>query len=307
MPTQLVPSSSGNQLLNLLPGEGPNVGGELEMAGLAFGELVERTGQAIAETQNRLNLTGANTASALANTLVDVVAVKETIYDDNGNITDSNSHTRKLPLINFIDPVFYEWPTVRLQGQFYASEIADAKHAYDRAYTSKWSSQQHGLLVLLGGGRTAHSYQVTETERNELTTSDVSVGRVRMNAMLKPRTDVTIPKPTQVLRGPSLSILEGAITDIHEGGNASAPVIERTMSVIVQFNKRTGEAIPGKDLSIETDGLAWEYVGDSATNASGQVTIMLHRYFQEDEDTAPTNFVLTARKGMVQNSATLYL
>ncbi|HMC17449.1 MAG TPA: hypothetical protein VKI18_17570, partial [Albitalea sp.] len=100
-----------------------DVADELSRAGMSFGKLVETTGRAVAETQLKLNETGAAMASTLATTLVDVIAVQESIYDDDGNLDDSHTFTRKLPLINFIDPVFYEWSAVRLQGQFSASEL----------------------------------------------------------------------------------------------------------------------------------------------------------------------------------------
>ena len=54
-----------------------NVSGEISQAGVAFGDLVETTGMAVAETQNRLNTTSADSATALASTQVDVIAVQE--------------------------------------------------------------------------------------------------------------------------------------------------------------------------------------------------------------------------------------
>ena len=71
-----------------------DVSGQLATAGLAFGDLVKLTGQAVAETQQTLNKTAADSTSTLAQTLVDVVAVQEVDYDDNGNITGAKSFTR---------------------------------------------------------------------------------------------------------------------------------------------------------------------------------------------------------------------
>lgn len=283
-----------------------NVSDEIRTAGLGFGDLMLRTGQAVAETQNRLSVTGASSATALATTLVDVVAVQEKVYDDQGNITEMRTHTRRLPLVNFIDPVFYQWENVRVQAQFTGSEFADASSASGSSYSSSSGEAQGGLLIILGGGgmtvdsRSSSYNQATDSSR------DISMGQVRTNALLKPRTDIGVPKPTQVLRGPHLAILQGAITDVHSGGGGSGPLTARTMSLLLQYNRRQGTPIANKAISVETDGVSWSYVGSGLTNASGQLEITLRREFiDEDADITPRNFVISARIGMVQNSTTV--
>ena len=287
--------------MDIIPAEA-NVTDELLNAGIAFGDLVLTTGQAVAETQNKLNATSASSASALATTTVDVIAVQEKIYDDQGNIENMVTHTRKLPLINFIDPVFYEWTSVRLQGQFYANELVAASSSQRYQSTSKKKSGQGGFFVLLGGGRTTLDISSTTTDFATDSTQDISYGRVRMNAMLRPRADIGVPKPTQVLRGPRLSISEGEISDIMDGSLLTA----RTMSLLIQYNLRNGNPIENKTISIETDGVSWEYAGVATTDTDGQVEILLRRTFLDEEaDTSPVSFVVSARKGMVQNSVTV--
>ncbi len=283
-----------------------NVSNEISTAGIAFGDLVLRTGQAVAETQNKLNATSAASATALANTLVDMIAVQEKVYDDQGNLDHMVTHTRKLPLVNFIDPIFYQWSNVRLQGQFYANELASASSTHTNVRTLSDKSGQGGLFIILGGGRTTVDWTNTTTDTTTQMTSDVSYGRMRMNALLQPRTDVGVPKPAQVLRGPRLAIIEGAITDIHSGGGSTGALTARTMSILIQYNRRNGAAIAGKAISIETGGVPWSLVGGGTTNASGQLEILLRREFiDEDADTTPQNFIVTARVGMVTNSTTV--
>jgi hypothetical protein len=96
--------------------EDANVADELRGAGIAFGTLVERTGAAVAATQLELDTSSAATASALASTLVNVIAVRERVFRDDGTLDHVTNHVRPLPLISFIDPVFYQWTSVRLQG-----------------------------------------------------------------------------------------------------------------------------------------------------------------------------------------------
>jgi len=276
------------------------VGDEIGRAGAGFGELVERTGAAVAATQNLLNDTGARTATALAETLVDVVAVQEKVYRDDGSLDTSIAHTRKLPLISFIDPVFYKWSSVRVQGRFWANEFSSEV----QTDTSSGSSGSGGVSasafgISLGAG---YNYnRSSSSSGNVERTTDSSVGQMRMNALLEPRSDVSIPKPNQVIRGPRLSLIQGALEDVLDG----AALVARTMSLLIQFNRRDGSPIAGKAISVESDGIAWSYVGGplAVTDGSGQVEITLRRDFVgETPDTTPTDFIVSARVGLVQNS-----
>ena len=298
--TQLMQSSS---TLDILPFD-PAIADEVGRAGVAFGDLVETTGQAVAATQLQLDLNSAATAQALATTQVDVIAARGTTYRDDGSIDSQIDHTMKLPLINFIDPVFYEWSHVRLQGQFYAMEVANAATAHERRYTKQSSTGQAGLLVLFGGGRTATRSSETVIDRGTTEARDTSIGRMRANAMLRPRTDVSVPKPTQVIQGPNIAILQSEFTPDNTGGFLSA----RHMELIIQYSTREGNPIPGKEFSVDTGGLTWEYTGAHVTDADGNVSITLTRSFVDaDADTTPTDFVVTARKGLVSNSITVQM
>ena len=296
--TQMTTASSTLDILPYIP----DVGDEVDQAGVAFGDLVETTGEAVASTQLRLDLNSAATAQALANTLVDVIAVRETIYNDNGSIDDQVDHTMKLPLINFIDPVFYEWSHVRLQGQFRAMEVATAATAHQKNYTKQTHTGQAGLLVLFGGGSSGKRESTNVIDRSNTTARDTSIGRMRMNALLRPRADVSVPKPTQVIQGPNLAILQSALSDDNTGGFLSA----RHMDLLIQYTTRQGDPIPGKNFAIETNGLTWEYSGAEITDADGNLSITVTRTFVDAEaDTTPTNFIITARKGMVSNNVTV--
>ena len=80
--------------LALAAQESTKVGQDLTNAGSDFGALLLGIGNAVAATQQKLTETSADTTSALAQTLVDVIAVQETIYDDGGTITGSKSFTQ---------------------------------------------------------------------------------------------------------------------------------------------------------------------------------------------------------------------
>lgn len=282
--------------------EDANVADELRGAGIAFGTLVERTGAAVAATQLQLDTSSAATASALASTLVNVIAVRERVFRDDGTLDHVTNHVRPLPLISFIDPVFYQWTSVRLQGEFYAREFAGSSES-----TSSSSSGGYGLLgagvsMWLGPGMFHTGSLSSTTTRTAEVSTDVSLGRIRASALLEPRDDVGIPKPNQVIRGPRLALIQGEIADEMDGDTLAG----RTMSMLLQFTRRDGTAITGKALSIETSGVPWRHLGTGVTDASGQIQIELRRDFlDEDADTTPANFIITARIGLVSNSVTV--
>lgn len=286
-----------------LPGTA-DVSDELSRAGMSFGKLVEFTGKAVADTQLKLNQTGAAMASVLATTQVDVIAAQESIYDDEGNLDEAKTFTRKLPLINFIDPVFYEWTAVRLQGQFFASEIVASNETSSSAFHSSDHSGNAGLFIVLGVGSTSVSYGSTTTKGDVDSSSDRSFGHVRASALLQPKRDIGVPPPRQVIRGPSLNVVAGEIVDVITGGK----LVARTMSALLELRKQDGTPIAGKSLSIETDGAPWNFsvAGAETTDVAGQVAITLRRDFLGDApDIAPKDVVLSARLGLVANSTTL--
>jgi len=297
-----LPIGAGTTTL-ALPGTA-DVSDEINRAGMSFG-LMEFTGKAVAETQLKLNETGAAMASTLATTQVDVIAVQESIYDDEGNLDSAQTFTRKLPLINFIDPVFYEWRGVRVQGYFSASELVASQESSSTTSSGGFGFGGVGIsfgVIGLGGIGTSSSTTTTTSDVNQ--SFDRSYGRVRASALLEPKRDIGVPAPRQVVRGPSLTVIAGEIKDVITSGALTA----RTMSVLLELRKQDGTAIAGKSISIETDGAPWSFTtaGAETTDAAGQVGITLRRDFiGETPDTAPKDVVLSARLGLVSNSTTL--
>jgi hypothetical protein len=287
-----------------------NAGNSLAAAGSDFGTLIKGVGNAVAQTQVDLTKTSVDSTSALASTIVDVIAVQETTYDDNGNIAESKAFTQKLPLIDFIDPVFYQWTQVRLQGRFLISEIATAANATSSRFTSKDNSQQHGLFVILGGGQTSDSWTYGTSQVSTHTDQAQAVGIARMYAQLNPRTNVGVPKPTQVVQGPSLNVVQGEMQELPGGG--AAPT-SRTLSLLLQLRRMDGTPIPGKSISVETDGTPWGFsdAAKTTTDAAGNLSIKLERTFlatvppAPPPNTAPVPTVVTVRVGLVSNSVTV--
>jgi hypothetical protein len=296
-------------VLGTLPAS--DVSDEGKAAGLAFGELIRKTGEAVAETQKLLNHTSAESATALANTMVEVVAVEEKTYDALGNLSTSKAHTMELPLVNFIDPTFYRWSQVRLQGEFVAREFSgQSDTGTDTASSSSNVGIKLGGLFGFGyaSGSGSYSSANTSTDTKTTDTEDYSYGRIRAAAQLNPRPDVVVPRPNQVIQGPRLSVLPADIHDIPTDGKITGRVI----NVLFSYNRASGEPIQGKTLAIDAQGLAWDYTNPAkkTTDENGMVQITIHRDIPLDGDgkqgdTSIKEFVVTARIGIVSNSTTI--
>jgi hypothetical protein len=299
--SDIIPVGAGTATLDI-----PNadVSDELVNAGVAFGDLISGVGGAVANTQRKLNDTAVATTTALAETSVDILAVQETVYDDDGNIDESVSHEQRLPLITFIDPVLYQWSQVRLQGSFVARELSAGSSSTTTTTTTSDGSSQGGLFVILGGGRTYSDYDRSTTDRTDNVTSDVSRGRIRMYSELTPRHDIGVPKPRQAVQGPRLAVSTGEIIDIPAAGTVPA---QRTMQVTIEYFRRDSTPIAGKVISIETSGVPFEFVGGvDQTDADGKVAILLRRTFlDETADTSPVESIVSARIGIVSNDTTV--
>jgi hypothetical protein len=278
-----------------------DVSGQLSTAGMAFGDLVRLTGQAVADTQQKLNKTAADSTSALAKTLVNVISVQEVDYDDNGTVTGSKTFTSQLPLIDVVDPVLYQWSQVRLQGRFTASQFGATSSTDTHTNTSTDGSGQAGVLLIFGGGYNNFQWDDSQTHVDSNFRVESSVGLMRMNAILEPRHDIGVPKPRQAIVGPQISIDAGPIADV---GN---PATSRTMEVVITYLKADGTPISGKELSIDTAGVGWSYKGGaSTTDGTGALTAVLTRQFVGDTpDRSPVDIVVSVRKGIVGESTTV--
>jgi hypothetical protein len=294
-----LPIGIGTGTLGLTPGS-TDVSGELAAAGMAFGDLVRLVGQAVADTQKQLNQTAATSTSALARTLVDMIAVQEVDYDDAGNITQTKTFKQKLPLIDYVDPVLYQWSVVNLQGRFSANEFAASASSDRFSESSTDDSGNAGLFIFLGGGYTNIQYDSTQVTTDASVSVDSSVGLIRMTAVLEPRHDIGVPKPRQAIQGPLLSIDAGPITD---NGTTS-----RDMIAILSYVHPDASPIANAVLSVSTSGVPWTFANaaQTVTDANGRLSVKLTRTFVDASvDRTPIDVVVSARIGLVNTSTTL--
>jgi len=278
--------------------ESTNTGAGMAGAGASFGELIKGVGNAVAATQLQLTENSADTTSKLAETLVDVIAVQETIIDNAGNITASKSHMQKLPLLNFIDPVFYQYPQVKVEGHFvidsFAVDTSSSAKVSGSSFGGGFSFSQKPTLFGTKSSASGSAGFASGSSSTDLATSSkqaTAVGRMRLYSQLAPQPGLGVPKPVQVVIGPSLAILEGPThEDVDDAGNAT-----RTMSLLIQLRDKDGQPIKKKPLSIDADGAMWDYAtpddatkiitGDTGQDA-GNLSIVLTRTFPVSADPA---------------------
>ena len=296
-----------------LPGSA-DVNDATKQAGLAFGKLIETTGLAVADSQRQLNDVGAASTTALAAQLVDVIAAQVNAFDDDGNLdaTGSKTITQKLPLINFIDPVFYEWAQVRLQGLFFASEFDASTETSTSSVSTTASASNSGIGFLLGAGKNSFTFGVRGSSSDVDTTVESSFGHIRASALLQPKTDIGVPKPRQLIDAPSLAVIVGPDVD-----DVTEPGVRRKKATI-QCNKRDGspqEAGKALPLSIEVSGALWAFdpttpADAGKTEAGGGVRILLKRVLPvpagtTESDKTPADVTVVARLGIVSTTTVM--
>lgn len=275
---------------------------ELRKGGLAFGELIKATGAAVAKTQRELEKTAADSISALCTQNVEIVATELVTYNDNGAIVGVQSVKQQLPLITIVDPPVYQWESVRLQAMLFAREVASATTS-TTATTAVGSSFSTSAGLLFGSARAKLQNAVSATVVETESTSDISLGLMRLNALLTPRTDTGVPKPRNVVRGPSLRIVRGpldAVSAPDADGNRT-----RAQHLTIEYRREDGTPIATKAISIDTDGVAWSFdAGPTAkTDAAGSLAVTLTRFIPADADPAqPVQVVVRATIGVVQDS-----
>ena len=300
-----------------VPPETTDAASSLAEVGSDFGALLLGIGNSVATTQQKLTETSADTTKKLANTLVDVIAVQQTGYDDNGNIRASLPIKERMPVITYVSPVYYELPQVRVQARFVVSEFAAAGTAQASGSSSGFgvgvgmSLQKKAFSIGAAGGFNASSQSTSVSTQTDQATA---VGQMRMFAKIAPREDVGIPKPLRVIVGPSLTILAA---DLVKGTETDGTPFQ-SLSVLIQLRDRSGKPIAGKALSIDTEGTPWAFVpatervtGPEGTPTAGNIEILLKRSFPEPPegappvDTTPRSVVVSAILGSVSNRTTV--
>lgn len=324
-------------------GTAANTGTQINAAGMAFGQLIHHVGEAVADTQRQLNETTAQTALALAEATIDVIAARQRTYHDDGTLDAETNLVMKMPLASYVDVVSHEVSQVHIQGVFQATGFQSSSSSTTETTLGSSYAQLHIGAPLAGPstssalaqGATAVASGATGGFRSgyETTTttsvaagsaSESSYGQMRMNAEIRPRADVGVPRPSQVVRGPLLSLTPVAQPDGWEVEKTGETVTARRAAIMIHYRKRgeDGEGAPivGRSFAIEAPGLYWtvcDATGVAATestiealrqtDADGRMYLLVRRDLSADADRAPRPFAVTARIGMVNTTVVVSL
>ena len=83
-------------------------------------------------------------------------------------------------MIDFVDPVLYQWTAVNLQGRFNAQQFAVHTSSDTSSGSSTDSSGQAGVLLFFGGGYNNFQYDNSQVSIDRTASTDSSVGLMRM-------------------------------------------------------------------------------------------------------------------------------
>ncbi|GAA4569161.1 hypothetical protein [Planotetraspora kaengkrachanensis] len=286
-----------------------NVADEMTGNGVAFGELVKSVGLAVAAAQSELDKNLRETAKALSETQIDVIAVfEQQIKDDDGTMDKGEVHMQKLPLINYLMPTAYQWRRVYLEADANVQEFNSRSgfNVQQRAFSA--GASVSGGFGLFGGGMNASastSYSNTSTGVDASVSQDLAAGKLHMEATLEPRSDVQLPRPFVLQKGPRLELQVGARTDVHQDNDETKPVTAHKVAITAVLKKTDGSPNNDKNLSITISEPTLNFTSPGKTNAQGEMSVDITRKVAAPDQDQPVQALVRVSFGLVSQSAAI--
>lgn len=286
---------------------------EIDKGGPAFGAFVKAVGLGVAEAQSKLDATLVETAKALSETQIDVIAVFEQEIDDNGQMTTGKIHKEKLPLVNYIMPTAYQWSRVYLSADMNMSEINATNGFNIQGSSTSFTAGVSGGYGLMQGGWSAKGDTRFTTGGYQMgsessTSEDKATGQLHMEATLEPRDDIQLPRPFVLQKGPRLKITAGSRQDIPGTGTPVPPAttvdpIGRTVTLTLELRDKTNRPLENKQLEYRISQPLLNYTTtptNGTTDSNGQLKLELRREGAAFDKTKPPEPVtVTAWLGLV--------
>lgn len=287
---------------------------ELEKGGPALGTFLKQVGLAVAASQEELDKTFRATASMLSQQQIDVIAVFEQIINDNGEMEQGIAQIQKLPLINYVMPVGYQFQRVYLEADMNVQEFNAA-----RGLNIKGSSLQIGaqagitadVFGLRGGGGASFGYSNYDREMDSSSSQDMAAGSLHLEATLEPRDEIALPSPLILQKGPKLSlrlVSRSNISGTAPQGGGEAPVIGRQATFEIVLKKTDGTPNDGKDIDINiSDPLVELETTTTTTDANGKIAFNIKRQWgtlgEGEKVPDPTSVIVSVTFGVIVDSA----
>jgi hypothetical protein len=262
---------------------------ELEKGGPAFGTLIRSVGLAVSEAQSALDKNMRETAQALSETNIKVIAIFEQVINDDGTLAQGNPIIEELPLINYLMPTPYQFSEVKVFSSMKVSEFNSANGFNIQQRASAFSAGASGGYSRGRGfsvsGSVGYSTTNSSASVDSSASQDLAAGEIQMEATLKPR-EVVLPTPLITQKGPRLELSTGSRLDITDPEDATK-VIGSKVILTATLTKTNGGPNDLKQLSISVDQPSLTYTTsptDGKTDANGELKITIKRMKTASDD-----------------------
>ena len=284
---------------------------ELTGGGVAFGEFVKSVGLGVAAAQTELDKTLRETAKQLSETQIDVIAVfEQQIKDEDGSMDKGNIQMQKLPLINYLMPTAYHWRRVHLEADMSVQEFnaRSGLNIQQKSFSAGMSAS--GGFGIFGGGFNASAsanFSNSSTGVDSSFSTDSAAGKLHMEATLEPRSDVELPKPFILQKGPQLELQVGSRTEIHEDGDPTKPVISQKVALTALLKMTDGSPNGTKPLSLTISDPSLSFTSPGKTDANGEMKIEVSRKILDPAADQPVQALVRVSFGLVTRTAGIVL
>jgi hypothetical protein len=289
-----------------------DVTNELSGGGVAFGEFTKSVGLSVAAAQAELDKTLVETAKALSETEINTVAVfEQQVKDDDGTMDKGVVHIQKLPLTNYLMPTAYQWSRVYLEADMNVQEFNSRSGFNIQQKSFSADARLNGNYGTFGfgvSGSAGFSYGQSSTGVDASYGQDVAAGKLHMEATLEPRGDVELPRPFVLQKGPRMQLLVGAREPIHEGNDATKPIVGQKVSLKAVLQKSDGSKMDAdKPLSLNISDSSLNYKASGKTDANGEMAIEITRSGATYDPTTPVRAMVRVSFGLVSQSVGVVL
>jgi hypothetical protein len=253
------------------------------------------------------------TAQALSETNIKVIAIFEQVINDDGTLAQGNPIIEELPLINYLMPTPYQFSEVKLFGSMKVSEFNSANGFNIQQSASAFSAGASGGYSRGRGfsvtGSVGYGSSNSSASVDSSASQDLAAGEIQMEATLKPR-EVELPKPLIVQKGPRLELSAGSRSDITDTDDPTK-VIGSKVTLTAKLTKSNGGPNDQKQLSISVDQPSLTYTvapTDGKTDSNGELKITFKRMKDDGDDlTTPLSAQVRVWLNLVNSAAGIRL
>jgi hypothetical protein len=289
---------------------------EAKSAGPVFGDFLKSVGFAVAETQEKLDKTFRDTAQALSEEKIDVIAVFEQEIDDDGRMLAGHSHVQKLPLINYVMPTIQEISHCSISADMQVREFSSGSGFQIQGKSQSFSAGVNGSYGMFGGsvsGHVSYGQSSAEASGGNNYAEDTAAGTMHLEATIQPRETVQLPKPFITQKGPSLKLtldkveaLKEDVAPATEGGPKTTRRKGTKATVTAELRGSNGAELSGKKLEVNVNQpTVGQTIPNSTTDAKGLVTVELER--ETSDEWKPLETTVRVWLGLVSQTIVVAL